>query len=180
MEGVSEPFELRLARPEDAPAMAESVRLGFESYRDWMPRGWDPPRPADLEAGGIALRLEDPGAWATVALAGGEPAGHAGFAGARERDETRTPIPGLAHLWSLFVRPPWWGTGLAARLNAAVTAEATRQGYEAMRLFTPAGSARGRAFYEREGWEVHGEPYYEALLGMDLVQYRRDLPASPP
>ena len=27
--------------------------------------------------------------------------------------------PARAHLWMLFVRPPWWGTGLAARLHGA-------------------------------------------------------------
>jgi hypothetical protein len=47
-----------------------------------------------------------------------------------------------------------------------------------MRLFTPAGNARGRAFYEREGWRLEGETHYEPLLALEIVQYRRDLPAS--
>jgi len=176
---MTDGFDLRLVRPEDAPGIAETVRLGFESYRTWAPRGWDPP-PADLHAGPIAARLEEPGVWGTVAVASGELAGHVAFAGARERDETKAPIPGVAHLWMLFVRPPWWGSGLARRLNALAVEEAGRQGYAAMRLFTPAGHARGRAFYEREGWGVHGEPHYEPMLGLEVVQYRRDLPASPP
>ena len=53
-----------------------------------------------------------------LALAGGEPAGHVAITQAREREEPRPDIPGLAHLWMLFVRPPWWGSGLATRLNA--------------------------------------------------------------
>jgi hypothetical protein len=45
-----------------------------------------------------------------------------------------------------------------------------------MRLFTPAGNARARAFYEREGWGTDGEAVYEPHLGLEIVQYRRSLP----
>jgi len=84
-------------------------------------------------------------------------------------------IAGLAHLWQLFVRPPWWGSGLATRLNALVVAEAAARGYAAIRLHTPAGHRRARAFYEREGWSTDGILLPEPLLGIDLVEYRRDL-----
>ena len=77
----------------------------------------------------------------------------------------------------LFVRPPWWGSGLAARLHRLGLEEAARQGYETIRLYTPHGAARARAFYEREGWELAGGSFAEPLLGLDLVEYRRDLPA---
>ena len=56
-------------------------------------------------------------------------------------------------------------------------AEAARQGYESMRLLTPAGQARARAFYERRGWTAAAEPVPEPMLGLDLVEYRR--PAAP-
>jgi GNAT superfamily N-acetyltransferase len=75
----------------------------------------------------------------------------------------------------LFVRPPWWGSGLAARLHGLAVQEAGLRGYEALRLHTPAGNARARAFYEREGWHAVGRPIPEPLLGLDLVEYRRDL-----
>jgi hypothetical protein len=41
-----------------------------------------------------------------------------------------------------------------------------------MRLFTPADQARARRFYEREGWTLRAEPYFEAALGLDLVLSR--------
>jgi GNAT superfamily N-acetyltransferase len=75
----------------------------------------------------------------------------------------------------LFVRPPWWGTGLATRLHALALAEAGRRGYGTMRLYTPRGAARARAFYEREGWTRAGRPFDEPLLALDLVEYRRAL-----
>jgi hypothetical protein len=34
---------------------------------------------------------------------------------------------------------------------------------------------RARAFYEREGWQTDGVTIPEPMLGLDLVEYRRDL-----
>jgi GNAT superfamily N-acetyltransferase len=84
-------------------------------------------------------------------------------------------IPGRAHLWMLFVRPPWWGSGLARRLQRLALEEAGRRGYDAIRLYTPSGAARARAFYEREGWLREAGSFEEPLLGLDLVEYRRVL-----
>ena len=103
--------------PDDAETLAETVRLGFASFRAWAGPAFDPP-PAAIELPRIREGLERPSTWALLALSGGEPAGHVAMTQAREREEPRADIPGLAHLWMLFVRPPWWGSGLAARLNA--------------------------------------------------------------
>ena len=73
------------------------------------------------------------------------------------------------------MRPPWWGSGLATRLNGLAVGEAAGRGFARMRLHTPAGNERARAFYEREGWSTDGVPIAEPLLGIDLVEYRRDL-----
>ena len=167
-------FELRQAGPEDAESLVETVRLGFASFRSWAGPGYDPPPPT-MEASRIREGLELPSTWALLALSGGEPAGHVAITQAREREEPRPDIPGLAHLWMLFVRPPWWGSGLASRLNALAVEQAATRGYGAMRLHTPAGNLRARAFYEREGWRTDGVPTPEPMLGLDLVEYRRDL-----
>ncbi len=167
-------FELRPAGVEDAEAIAETVQLGFASFRGWAGAAFDPP-PRLLELTRIREGLARPSTWALLALSGGEPAGHVAVTQARAREEPRPDIPGLAHLWMLFVRPPWWGSGLAARLNALAVEQAAERGYAAMRLHTPAGNRRARAFYEREGWRTDGVAIPEPLLGLDLVEYRRDL-----
>ena len=156
----------------DSDALAETVRQGFDSFREWAPPGWAPP-PAPAEAERIREGLARPSTWGLLAIEGGRVAGHVAFTQAREWQEPRPDIAGLAHVWQLFVRRDWWGTGIAAELNRRAVAEAVALGYEAMRLYTPHGNARGRAFYEREGWSTDGIRIPEPELGLDLVQYRR-------
>lgn len=164
---MAEPI-LRSATLADAPALVETVRQGFEGYRAWAPRGWDPP-PIEHQLAGIRDRLPDPACFCLVAEADGEPAGQVAFVHARgER--------GVAHVWMLFLRELWWGTGLAAQLLDRAVAEAAARGYSGMRLHTPAEQARARAFYARAGWSTDGTPFYEPMLGLALVAYRRPLP----
>jgi GNAT superfamily N-acetyltransferase len=157
---------MRAATIADIDVLAHTMREGFTTYRAFTPPGWAPP-PLSLDRARIADRLPRPDAWCVVAEAGGAPAGHVALL-----DDTE---PGVAYLWMLFVRRPWWGTGLAHRLHALALAEAARRGAHAMRLVTPARQARARAFYEREGWELAGEPIWEPMLALDLVEYRREL-----
>jgi GNAT superfamily N-acetyltransferase len=166
---------VRRAELGDAPALARTTQLGFESYRAWTPPGWRPPDHR-LELRGIRERLRRADTWCLIALEpSGEPAGHVGFQAARHREPPYAAISGRAHLWMLFVRAPWWGTGLAGHLHGLAMAEAARQGYRTIQLYTPTGQARARAFYEREGWTLEGPPFGEPLLDLELVRYRRAL-----
>jgi GNAT superfamily N-acetyltransferase len=178
----AEDLPIRRATLADASALAEITRLGFESYRAWNPPGWEPP-PHLLELRGIRQRLQLPDTWCVLATApGGEAAGHVGFMRAREPNPAGPPVPpvpgpvaGRAHVWSLFVRPTWWGTGLARRLHALAVREAAAQGYERMQLVTPTGQARARAFYEREGWRAAPPSFTEPMLDLELIRYERPL-----
>jgi GNAT superfamily N-acetyltransferase len=169
-----QPFEIRPATVADVPALSETVRQGFEGYRAFLPRGWEPPT-EEFEVARITERLGLDDTWCQIAFDGSAVAGHVAFLAAREQTDDRPIIPGLAHLWMLFIREPWWGSGLAPHLLRRAVSEATEQGYDAMRLFTPAGQARARAFYEREGYLVDGDPHWEPMLALDLVEYRREL-----
>jgi len=176
-----EGFKIRPAELTDAAVLAETVRQGFETYREFLPPGWDPP-PDEFERSRIEERLRAD-AWCRMAFADVDPAGHVAFLPARER--TGEPvedalIPGLAHLWMLFVRRPWWGSGLAPHLLSLAVAEAADRGFSQMRLFTPHGQLRARRFYEREGWSTDGVAMPEPMLGLDLVEYRRPLADPPP
>ncbi|MEA2248049.1 MAG: Acetyltransferase domain [Solirubrobacteraceae bacterium] len=81
-----------------------------------------------------------------------------------------------ACLWQLFVRPAWWGTGVAGALHEAF-ATARVAGYRRARLVTPAQHARARRFYGRRGWRMDGPPDDLIGFGMPLTAYRCDLPS---
>jgi GNAT superfamily N-acetyltransferase len=166
--------ELRPARAADAEALAETVALGMEGYRSFAPAGWQPPGVA-VELPEVRARLRDPETWCLSAWDGTGAAGHVAFIPARASRRPEGVPAMLAHLWQLFVREPWWGTGLAVTLLARAVEAARERGYEEMRLYTPARHARARRFYEREGWHVAGEPELVPGLGLELVEFRRGL-----
>ncbi len=161
----------------DADAMLANVQSGFDSYVAFAPLGWQAPDATAARDRTVA-RLADPGTWAMLALSGGSPVGHVAFVPARELaaggprrpDAERALIPGLGHLWQLFVLPEWWGRGVASRLHDAAAEALRGQGYARARLFTPSLHARARRFYERRGWTVSGEEWSEDLALM-LTQY---------
>jgi ribosomal protein S18 acetylase RimI-like enzyme len=163
---------IRPATTDDVPRLAALATHGFDTYRDFAPAGWEPPD-ADEQAGYLASRLEQPGAWAMLAEHGGVLAGHvvvipAAISRFPEDDD------GLAHFMQLFLAPEWWGSGLATRLHTLAIEAAREHGYTAMRLYTPAAQARARRFYEREGWELAGPPVHEDI-GFEVAEYRRSL-----
>jgi GNAT superfamily N-acetyltransferase len=160
---VAPALRFRLAVPADAPTIARTMALGFDTYRAFGPIGWQPPQ--DMTAL-VAMRLATPGAWALLAEVAGEPAGHVGLL-PDHGDEART-----AYLWQLFVRPPWWGTGLAGALHDAFVAEARARGYRQGALNTPAPHARARRFYERRGWRPDGPPGELWRFGIPVLGYR--------
>jgi GNAT superfamily N-acetyltransferase len=164
-------WSLRRAGPRDAEQVATVEYEGFEGYRSFAPPGWEPPDRQE-ELGRVRGHLSGPEVWCLLAEEDGRPAGHVAFMPARIHPN-RSEEAGLAHLWQLFVRPPWWGTGLATALHAEALREARARGFTAMRLFTPAAQARARRFYEREGWTVAVEATDAPDFGMPLVEYRR-------
>jgi GNAT superfamily N-acetyltransferase len=167
-------LEFRPAGPGDAPRIAELVVEGFATYRAFAPPGWAEPTLEDEIAqveqvlalqSGWCLLAED-----SSARLAGHVAWHDAGDGRRAIDEA-----GLAHLWQLFARKDWWGSGLAARLQAAGLQAAAAQGFTTIRLQTPTDHGRGRRFYEREGWALSMQPFFDEPFGMSLVEYRRTL-----
>ena len=160
----------RPAEPGDAAQIAALTVEGMATYREFAPAGWAPPNVAGGRAQ-IAESLARPDVWALLAEHGDVVVGHVATIPA-EGSRVPTTEQGLLHLWQLFVTRAWWGSGLAVELHRAAVADATARGFRAIRLFTPAGQLRARRFYEREGWELAGEPFFEPALGLELTEYR--------
>jgi GNAT superfamily N-acetyltransferase len=159
----------RPARPSDAETLARTARLGMDTWRAFAPAGWTPRPFADSVAFTRRL-LAARGAWALLADIAGEPAGHCAMIPG-DWDEPRSVV-----LWALFVRPAWWGTGLADRLHDAFVAEAGERGYPLAWLSVPARHARARRFYERREWRA--DTLLEENRGMPMAIYGR--PVVPP
>jgi len=169
----------------DIDAILADVAAGFATYVDFAQPGWHAPDPSAGREGTADLLAAD-GTWALLALADGAPVGHVAFIPGRRRRagepggdwREREMVPGLAHLWQLFVLPEWWGAGVAPLLYDAAIAEMRAQGYSSARLFTPSLHARARRFYERRGWEVVDEQPNE-WLDLLMAEYRLELGQPP-
>src|SRR4051812_27490508 len=173
MTATLDDLAFRPGTPEDAATLAAVLVEGFETYRAFAPPGFAVPAVEDVAAM-MEPRLGKPTVWSLVAE---DDSGVAGYVALLPAADGRRPdpYPRLMHFWQLFVRAPWWGTGLARRLHAAACEAAASRGFTAMRLFTPAEQARARRFYEREGWWRTDGPYMDEDLGLAVVEYRRRL-----
>jgi GNAT superfamily N-acetyltransferase len=165
-----EGIQLRTCEPGDADGLAANIDEGFASYAQFAPPGWRPPQQDRSE---IRQRLASPDTWCLVAAEGPTIAGHVSFVPAAGAARVAVADPGLAHLWHLFVRPSYQGSGLATLLHQVALVEARKRGFRQMRLFTPAAHARARRFYEREGWRASGLTMIGRELGLAIAEYRR-------
>ena len=169
------PPAIRRATPADAEAMDALAMAGIATYRDFAPSGWEPPVAGEAVERTRA-RLEGDDAFALIAE--DEDGGQAGHVMTVPASLARAAAddPRLSHLSQLFLRPDHWGTGLATDLLHRALADAAHRGFTAIRLFSAAGQARARRFYEREGFATTGPPQFDAETGLDIVEYRRPLP----
>ena len=174
-------IETRRATAADVDSLLAHVQAGFDSYLAFAPAGWVPPE-VERERAGTIAGLNDEATWALLALDAGHPVGHVAFYPARERIagdpppllRQRSLIPGLAHLWQLFVLPDWWGQGVAPVLHDAAVGEMQARGYQRARLYTPADHGRAKRFYERRGWTATAEEDNPGLR-LRLTEYMLDL-----
>ena len=163
--------------PEDAQAAHEVTMAGFAAYRTFAPPGWEPP--ADMAAEGVTQRLGGERAYGVVALDEGVLVGFAAYEPAREETPDKgfsgPLIPGLAHVWAVFVAESHWGRGVATGLLADLIDHIRTAGFREARLYVAAGQARARAFYAREGWRETTAPYAVKKLGLAVLEMRRSV-----
>lgn len=158
----------------DAAAMVDLVNSCFEEYRGFAPAGWEPPG-GDGAVERVEAALLRGGSGGAVAEADGAHAGHAMWIPAISAPHYECDDPSTAYLSQLFLSREHRGTGLAARLLDWAVDGARGLGYREMRLLTPAGQARARAFYGREGWSELGDWGVHPELRLALVEYGRRL-----
>jgi GNAT superfamily N-acetyltransferase len=160
------------------PAVLALMQAGFEGYRSFAPPGWKPPEQDRGAALAVEYVVTHADTWYVVAEDEQGHAGQCGFHSAHEERMMRgSRIPGMAHLWQLFVREDLWGSGLGDRLHRVAVEAMRGRGFTRARLNTPAGQARARAFYDRRGWVETGASDLGGLgaPALEVVRYELDL-----
>ncbi len=83
-------------------------------------------------------------------------------------------------LWMLNADPEAWGSGIARLLHREALGYLVAAGHLSAALWVLNGNARGRRFYEREGWAFHGVTKTEDVGGADAVEYRYEIRLDAP
>lgn len=162
---------LRPAVPADTEALARGAVEGIADYPAFAPPGWTGPAYGPELAHTRAV-LADPDYHCVVAEAGGRVVGQVTVVPAAKAARA-VDDPALGHLRNLYVDRSQWGSGLAGALMRAAVDDARTRGFAELRLFVAEGQARARRFYEREGWRAAGEPFFDPVPGLPMVEYRR-------
>lgn len=155
------------------------MRSWKAAFPGLLPQGYlDALAPADrLEQWEHALA--SPGPWPSVLVAD-EDGELLGFAAAGPtRDDDADPAT-VGELYTLYVDPGAFGTGLGAALLEAAVGELIAGGFARATLWVLHSNARARRFYEAHGWAADGatkEHDWDAFVATD-VRYRRPLRAE--
>ena len=164
---------MRAGSRSDIGGMADNLMEGFASYRTWTKGEWELPARTEMLLG-MMQRFTKDGSWCFVGFHDHQPAGH--VMARPELDEDGEKLADVSRITHLFVRRDFWGSGLADTLHDMMLDSMRERGYTSAVLWTPVGAARARAFYKRKGWQETGELEPESDLGLELLEYRLELP----
>jgi GNAT superfamily N-acetyltransferase len=101
-----------------------------------------------------------------------------GFATIGDSRDSDAPT-GVGELWSIYVHPDRWGTGLGFALHGAALRALIDHGNQEATLWVLRQNERGRRFYERQGWFADGahKVGHKGEVPLDEMRYRLHLPA---
>ncbi|MFT4042354.1 MAG: GNAT family N-acetyltransferase [Gordonia sp. (in: high G+C Gram-positive bacteria)] len=166
-------MEIRRAHPDDALAVAHvHVRSWQVGYRGLIPQHFlDGLRP-DQRASRYTFEQTSGGPVTLLAVDRTTILGFVTLGRSHDAD-----LPTDAEVWSLYVDPDQWGTGVGQSLITAARERLLNEGFNCANLWVLAENYRARRFYEMDAWETDGVARQEALGGrvVDEVRYRRNL-----
>jgi GNAT superfamily N-acetyltransferase len=160
----------RALGPADIPEVTALVARCDATYAEWA-GAWTPPSMAE-ETDRWELLLARPDSWARGTFAGS--ALICAVAWRQAEEESGSPVPGVAHVVSVFTDPEWWRRGIAAALLEEAEQAMRDARYRVARLWTPR-DAPAREFYVRQGWTLDGRAKWEPKFSLYLVGYEKQL-----
>jgi GNAT superfamily N-acetyltransferase len=162
--------DVREATAADKMAVAEvHVRSWQQGYRGLVAQGFlDGLRPEDMATRYTFDGMDLPrGPYTMVAVEGDTIRGHITIG--RSRDDHTVDS---GEIWSLYVDPAHWGSGVSHALLAAGCNRLSQAGHEEALLWVLATNMRARRFYERHGWTTDGVQQTVVLGGASAQQIR--------
>ena len=173
---MTSPITVRHPTVSDATGMSEvhveAWRTGYrgllaDEFLDGMDLG------RRIDAWVHALSTDDgTGAVNLVAEVDGRIAGISTYGPYRDTPDPDRPSD-LSELWMLNVHPQYWGAGVAQLLIAAAV-DGLRSEWDRPRaaLWVLDGNARGRRFYEKQGWTGDGATKEDDIGGRTVTELR--------
>lgn len=183
--------QVRAAEPDDGPSMATAHvaawQVGYEGivpadYLDaldvasrseaWTAHLADPQRhySPETDAATELVAVADKRAGAADGPAGEHVAGIASYGSYRTDDPLERER--FCELRMLNVHPDFWGTGVAQALMERIVASLAERAEPTAALWVLERNARGRRFYEKQGWGLDGVRKVDTIGGADLVELR--------
>lgn len=178
------PVAIRVARPEDARAIAEVHVEGWRwAYRGLVPDayldGLDVDARERMWAEGLGRSSV---AWACfVAEDGGRVVGFVAC-GPPEPGHAQAP-PAAGEVYALYVRQDVQGTGVGRALFGQAVAALAERGFRTSVLWVLEANFLARRFYERAGWSwdgAVGEHPFDPEPSLPTVRYASQVVAGSP
>src|SRR2546421_8102137 len=104
--------EFRAIVRDDIDELAAVVADAFVAYRAFAHPDWEPP-PASEQVHVLQRWIADPDFWGELASDEQALVGHATVIPASRHSFRAVPDAALAHLGHLFIKPRYWGSGVA-------------------------------------------------------------------
>src|SRR6266567_1815313 len=108
---------------DDVRELAALVAEAFLAYRAFAPAGWKPPS-AGSQVEGLSRWVDDLDSWGELAEDADSIIGHATLIPASRHSFRPTLELEVAHLGHLFLKPAYWGSGVATKLLRDATSAA--------------------------------------------------------
>jgi GNAT superfamily N-acetyltransferase len=162
----------RPATPEDAAAIG---RVHVESWQAAYAHVFPPERLAELSPGARARwwssQLTDPPKRTRI-LIDDDSERAVGFASAGPSRDADTDPARVGELYSIYVLPERWGSGVGRGLIGAAVGALDELGFEEAILWVLEDNPRARRFYEAAGWRLDGATKKDMFLGVGVTELR--------
>lgn len=169
---LEQDFQIRLAQPGDAIALAEVHHSSLvQTFGEMLPEYANSRTRADFERL-WQQRLETPTCVTSVMICGEKIVGLVSAAASRDDDADGT----FGDVDRIYLHPSAWEKGLGVKLLTWCEEELARMGYVISKLWVFEMNERARRFYERNGYVHDGRAKID--FNARLLRYSKSLPRA--